>query len=621
MNLLKFLCSLFFLFPLASKSQILNAYAKVSGITGTQLTVVNVNQSSHTFTVGGKVLIMQMQDDVIGSNTADVSTFGNLSSISSAGLYEIGTIASCSPATGTPTTITLSTALVNTYHTGANASLQLISYRNMGSNYTTTGTITGLAWDGNVGGVIAFEVTNTLTLNHPISADLIGFRKGLINSNAVAGTCLPTLFRTSSNSQAFKGEGIYKASDVNYTNARGKILNGGGGGNEHNGGGGGGGNYSAGGDGGFGYSCGTGVNSAGGLGGISLSGQIASNRIFMGGGGGGGQQNNTVGLDGGPGGGIILIKANTIATNTVCGSAIKITANGGSTASCGNDGAGGGGAAGTIVLQVNNYSASSTCPLSINADGGTGGSVGDGAEHGGGGGGGQGAVIFSAVQPTVNISTTTINGTGGRNNASGASFAGNGSGVNNTGILSMGGPLPVEFLSFTGEKEVDNVKLSWTTGGEKNTASFIVERSQDAQHFTTLGKVKATGSPYSTSHYDLYDESPSRGINYYRLKQVDHDTKYSYSTIVAIDFEHDWDFSLFPNPSATGTTVYVSLEKASSASVEITVFDLTGKSVFTQHSSMESGKATEINSFLPRGIYLVRVYTGNNSLLKKLVID
>lgn len=617
----KLLCSIFLLFSLAFKAQILNAYAKISGITGgNQLTVVNVNQASHTFTVGGKVVIMQMQDDVIGTNTADDSSFGNLSNISSAGLYEIGTIASRSPATGTPTTITLSTALTNTYHTGSNASLQLISYRSMGSNYTTTNTITGLSWDGNVGGVIAFEVTNTLTLNHPVSADLIGFRKGLINSNAVAGTCLPNLFRTSSNSQAFKGEGIYKATDVNYTNARGKILNGGGGGNEHNGGGGGGGNYSAGGDGGFGYSCGTGVNSAGGLGGISLSARIASNRIFMGGGGGGGQQNNTVGLDGGNGGGIILIKATTLVTNTVCSSAVKITANGGSTASCGNDGAGGGGAAGTIVLQVTNYAASSTCPLSINANGGNGGNVGDGAEHGGGGGGGQGAIIFSAVQPTVNISTTTTNGTGGMNNASGASYAGNGGGTNNSGILSMGGPLPVELLSFTGEKEAGKVRLAWTTTGEQNTAFFTVERSMDAKLFTALGDKKATGSLYGSS-YDLYDDQPFEGITYYRLKQTDHNRRYSYSPVVAISFGYEKDFSLFPNPSATGTGVYLSLQQASSGSAEIDIFDLTGKCIHTQQSFLEAGKAVEIQAPFQQGIYLVRLYTGNRSLIKKLVVN
>ncbi|MES2133468.1 MAG: T9SS C-terminal target domain-containing protein, partial [Bacteroidota bacterium] len=295
----KFLVLISFFACWSAKAQIVNAYAKVSSISGTTFTVTNVNESNHTFAVGNKIIIMQMQDDVIGANTTDASTFGDLSTISSAGLYEIGIISSRLPATGTPTSITVSSALANAYHTGTNSSLQIISFRNMGSNYTTSAAITGLAWDGNVGGVIAFEVTNTLTLNHPISADVIGFRKGLINTNATAGSCLPTLFRTSANSEAFKGEGIYKSTDVNYTNARGKILSGGGGGNQHNAGGGGGGNYSKGGDGGFGYSCGSGANASGGFGGIALNSYIASNRIFMGGGGGGGQQNNTVGLDGG----------------------------------------------------------------------------------------------------------------------------------------------------------------------------------------------------------------------------------------------------------------------------------------------------------------------------------
>src|SRR4051812_40410666 len=104
------------------KSQVLNAYAKVSSISGTTFTVTNVNESNHTFAVGNKIIIMQMQDDVIGSNTTDASTFGDLSTISSAGFYEIGIISSRLPATGTPTSITVSSALANTYHTGINAS-------------------------------------------------------------------------------------------------------------------------------------------------------------------------------------------------------------------------------------------------------------------------------------------------------------------------------------------------------------------------------------------------------------------------------------------------------------------------------------------------------------------
>ncbi|MFN8712452.1 MAG: hypothetical protein ACK5Z2_06335 [Bacteroidota bacterium] len=168
---------LVFVLPVSAQT-ILNAYAKVTGITSgnTIITVSNVNETNHTFNVGEQVIVMQMQDDVIGSNTSNTSSFGNLSSIANAGNYEVRTITAKTPATGTPTSITLNGALTYTYNTGANASIQVITFRNLGVNYTTVGNITGLAWDGNIGGVIALQVSNDLTLNHSISANGIGFR-------------------------------------------------------------------------------------------------------------------------------------------------------------------------------------------------------------------------------------------------------------------------------------------------------------------------------------------------------------------------------------------------------------------------------------------------------------
>ncbi len=71
---------------------ILNAYARVVGVSGATVTVDNVNEANAAFAVNGKVILKQMQDDVIGGNTADNATFGNLASIQSAGLFEVRTI-------------------------------------------------------------------------------------------------------------------------------------------------------------------------------------------------------------------------------------------------------------------------------------------------------------------------------------------------------------------------------------------------------------------------------------------------------------------------------------------------------------------------------------------------
>lgn len=614
------------LFSFTVNSQTLNAYAKVSAISGakTTLTVTNVNETSHTFTVGGQVVIMQMQDDVIGTNTTNVAAFGNLSTIANAGKYEIRTISARSPAAGTPTSITLSSGLSNTFNTGANSSVQLITLRNLGANYTTTANINGLTWDGNVGGVIAIEVTNTLTLNHSITADAIGFRGGAVSSNYYDGStvCTAGPYTSSlSTTNAFKGEGIYKATNNDFKIARGKLLNGGGGGGMINSGGAGGGNYSAGGDGGIGWSCNSTTTSKG-LGGISLSSSISGTRIFMGGGGGGGQQNNSAATAGGNGGGIILIKASVLKTSTTCGSPVKITANGQTAANGGNDGAGGGGAGGSIVLQVNTFSVTSTCTLGINANGGNGGNCTDGGQHAGGGGGGQGVVIFSAAQPTANAVTTTTNGIGGRDYASGPTTAGSGGGSSNAGIFSStANPLPIELVSFDGIVVSSMVQLNWVTATEINNDYFLVERSNDAINFNEVGIVKANNT-LQTSTYQLYDKQPYNGIGYYRLKQVDFNGSYTYSSIIAIKVNNDLAFSLYPNPITLLQSLVISIDKNYGSNVDVCIYDATGKRVHFQSVDLRNKLEVVIDNLnLAAGIYIVRLSNDNLNATQKLIVD
>lgn len=622
--MLRHLPILLLLFYMRQQAQILNAYAKVSSIAGTVLSVSNVNQTSHTFNVGEKVLIMQMQDNVIGTNTVSTSAaFGNLSSIANAGIYEFGTISARSPAAGTPTTITLASALANTYNTGVNSSVQLVTFRNMGTNYTTSANISGLAWDGNVGGIIAFEVGNTLTLQNAISADGLGFIGGLRNPNFYSACENVSYAATISNRYSGKGEGIYNSNNTAFDGARGKIINGGGGGNDVNGGGGGGGNYSTGGDGGIGWvPAGTGcVPTVGGLGGLGLSGQISATRIFMGGGGGAGHQNDGVGSDGGKGGGIILIKAMRLVSGSCTG--ISITANGLASNNAANDGAGGGGAAGSIVLQVPTFSITGACPLVIRANGGNGGSSLTTGVHGGGAGGGQGAIVFSSPQPTVNVTTTTAPGTGGTS-CSGCPVASNptnGGGPNNAGIISStSGPLPVELLSFDGDQQEDRIRLYWSSSTEINNDRYIVERSNDAINFTSIGWVAAAGNSRMVTHYDLYDHHPLNGVNYYRLKQVDMDGSFSYSKTIAFSFENAVSITMFPNPAGTGESIYLSLVRINSAFMDVEIYDVSGKLLASKQIVPENGPVKLYDTGLAKGVYLIRVTTGTSSLVKKLVI-
>lgn len=609
---------------------IVNAYAKVTGISTSGgvsvLSLSNVNQVNHTFSVGGVIIIMQMQDNVIG-NTANAPGFGNLGGIQSAGLYESAAIAAMS---GAPNSITLTTLLSNAYNINGNASVQIITLRNLGANYTTTNNISGLAWDGSVGGVLAIEVTNTLTLNHSISMDGRGFRGGAVSVNAPTDYACTNTYYSGNNTQraGYKGEGIYAVTSATQTNGRGRMLNGGGAGAENNTGGGGGGNFTGGGVGGKGWTCSltpAPSNSGRGLGAITLSNNISVSRIFMGGGGGGGQQNNNEGRSGSNGGGIILIKANTLATGT-CTSPIRISANGIAAVSSGQDGAGGGGGGGSIVIHVNSFSIPPSCTLSVLANGGNGGNVNHFDTHGGGGGGGQGALIYSSAFPTVNVTNNTLNGLGGYdNNVNFTVTAGNGQGNNNAGVFPpiVGSvPLPVKLIGFKGEAEKDKIKLTWKTASEKNNNYFVVEKSTDGTEFTETGKVNGAGNSSIIKTYSLYDYFPSSGINYYRLKQVNDDGTVETSSLIYVNYDLPFDFSVFPNPADKENSVVIECDAENAERLDVYVLNLTGKQL-AHHQYQKSNKLeVDIKSLnLERGIYLLKIQIGNQNKIKKLCIE
>lgn len=581
----------------------INAYAKVTAISGKTLTLSNINQSYHTFVAGEGVLLIQMKDNVIGSNTANTSAFGTIAGIASAGAYEAATIASVSG-----TSMTLTTNPVNTYNTGTNGSVQVVSFNLLSAtNYTLSSAVTGVAWNGNVGGVVAFQVGGTLTLSNSVSADGIGFRGGAGSGN-YESTCEPSVYDATSSNYAYKGEGIDGSSTITYTThtGRGPLANGGGGGSDDNGGGGGGSNYTSGGQGGQGWTCTT-TNASGGLGGLGLGTYIALGRVFMGGGGGGGQQNNSVGTSGGNGGGIVFIKANQLATS--CSGSVSISASGNAAGNSGNDGAGGAGAGGSVVLAIKTFAATSSCPLNLKANGANGGSVTDPNAHGGGGGGGQGAVVFSVALPTANITTTTNNGNGGLNSSSsGSASAGGGGGTSSTGILtSFPILLPVDFLSFSAAKSGQQDVVSWSCSRLDQYVQFFVQRSADGISFHDIGVVDGLVDGRAVASYSFNDASPLNGKNFYRVRRIDALGAEGFSGIEAVDWKGAAaSFRIFPNP--VSGPFMVQLVAGVTEPVSVQIEDMSGAVVYRSQELATAGRVNvSLGRHLPAGIYIIRV--------------
>jgi MYXO-CTERM domain-containing protein len=257
---------------------------------------------------------------------------------------------------------------------------------------TGAGTLVAPAWDGTRGGVVGFLATGAVTLatNTKISADGLGFRGGVLSNDTTYARygCLTTDLDLATGAAGGKGEGIVVSS---YSKSgRGNLGNAGGGGDCHNSGGGGGGHGGPGGLGGLSYT-GDSSRPVGGIGGAALT-YLLTDHLIFGGGGGAGHENDNVGTAGGAGGGIVWVRAASLAGTG------KLSATGTAAGTSSNDGSGGGGAGGAIALRVQG---AANC-AALDVSGGKGGNAGD--SHGPGGGGGGGRVLVQAsggTCPTV----------------------------------------------------------------------------------------------------------------------------------------------------------------------------------------------------------------------------
>ena len=100
--------------------------------------------------------------------------------------------------------------------------------------------------------------------------------------------------------------------------------------------------------------------------------------------------------------------------------------------------------------------------------------------------------------------------------------------------------LPVELVTFKGEKRNRENVLFWETASETNNRGFEVEISNDGSHFEKMAFVKGRGTTSELQNYNFTHtlNAKQNGVLYYRLKQLDNDGKFEYSKIIEIGRAH-----------------------------------------------------------------------------------
>lgn len=172
-------------------------------------------------------------------------------------------------------------------------------------------------------------------------------------------------------------------------------------------------------------------------------------------------------------------------------------------------------------------------------------------------------------------------------------------------VTSNSSGLPLRFLSFTGTPVEDDVQLKWTTDNEVNTSHFEVEFSYNNSSFIKLGTVTAVNAA-GTNNYSYKHLAPSGNVLYYRLKQVDLDGRFVYSSTIRVNRKSVNAITLTPNPAAFVTTLLFSTP---AERMTLRMFSSSGQLVLQQQVN-EGARQHRIDvSKLTAGVYLIQLQT------------
>ncbi len=168
-------------------------------------------------------------------------------------------------------------------------------------------------------------------------------------------------------------------------------------------------------------------------------------------------------------------------------------------------------------------------------------------------------------------------------------------------VASIGAfPLDFNMGTITASNEGSSNRVVWNTISESAGDVFEIERSANAKKFSAIASMNGTG-PANT--YTYIDEDPNVGINYYRVKIVSTNGRYTYSNVVSATMSANDIFSVnaLPNPVTEKVTIRVNGRIAGTGYVDVT--DIMGRSI--RKVTMD-GNAIEIDmKDVAEGIYFI----------------
>lgn len=185
---------------------------------------------------------------------------------------------------------------------------------------------------------------------------------------------------------------------------------------------------------------------------------------------------------------------------------------------------------------------------------------------------------------------------------------------------------PVELSSFTAQQSGLKIELAWTTKTETNNKGFEIQRRTNGGNWEKIAFINGHGTSAEQNNYKYSDPllSDMNSFFFYRLKQIDFDGTYHYSTEIKTEFAVLNDFKLYqnyPNPFNPATNIKFSLPKDGRTTLKI--YNAIGQEVLVLLNKEMPGGSHTIEwrtENLPSGIYIAKLECGKFSTSIKMLL-
>ncbi|NJB84404.1 hypothetical protein GGR26_000149 [Lewinella marina] len=170
--------------------------------------------------------------------------------------------------------------------------------------------------------------------------------------------------------------------------------------------------------------------------------------------------------------------------------------------------------------------------------------------------------------------------------------------------------LPAQLTEFRATVDQANrVLIHWRTEQEINVSHYTVEFSPDGTVFTEVAVEAARPGPNTDARqYAVSLPTPAGYEGYYRLRMVDADGSFDYSSVERVDLsEREWTFAPVANPVVNGQLELRFGDLPAATSLSLAVYSLDGRRHHRAELQPGTAGTYRLSASLPPAVYLVTV--------------